>query len=202
MTDNLNSKLCNILASEIAKRGNKVAYISSEPQDSDRLYYKSTIVDYSVISSDIQVDYFDLSENFSDDVLAGLLDYGTIYLSGGNTYSFMDSARKRNINSILKKHLENGGLLIGASAGAIMMTPSIDLAGYEDENIVGLTDTKGFGFVSFEFQPHFTGEQGEMNFISKYRGRKGTKIYTCVDGSGIFYSQGEIKIFGDVLGFE
>lgn len=63
-TDNLEPRLCETLGNEIQKRGNKVAYISSEPQDAPREYYLSTIDDYEKISEGVQVDYFDLSDVF------------------------------------------------------------------------------------------------------------------------------------------
>lgn len=198
VTDNLQEDLKVSLKVEIAKRGNTVAYISSEPQSGDRPYYLSTIEDYSQISSDIKVDYFDMSKNFSDEKLEGLLGYGTIYLSGGNTYVFMDSANKRNLRTILERHLENDGLLIGASAGSIMMTPSIDLAGFEDDNTPNLTDTSGFGFVNFEFHPHFN----SIDYTREHMDNKDNDLYVCKDGGGIFYSNGEIKLFGEVLRWE
>lgn len=198
VTDNLQTDLRNSLTEELSKRGGTVAYISSEPQDSNRPYYKSTIEDYSHFGNDIKVDYFDLSDNFSDEALLKLLDYGTIYLSGGNTYAFMDAAKKRNIYPILKKHLENGGLLIGASAGSIMMTPSIDLAGMGgDKNTPNLKDTTGFNFVDFEFHPHFKDNE-VPDYLSEYMKGRGYDLYTCKDGSGIFYSNGKIRLFGQV----
>lgn len=196
VTDNLQKDLSESLKKEILKRGNTVAYISSEPQNADRPYYLSTIEDYSQISDDIKVDYFDLSEDFSDEDLEKLSDYGTIYLSGGNTYVFMDSANKRNLQFILEKHLGNGGLLIGASAGSIMMTPSIDIAGLEDENLPNLQDTRGFGFIDFEFHPHFHTEDSDQ--LSQYMEKRNCELYTCKDGSGIFFSNGKIELFGDI----
>ena len=112
ITDNLQEELRKSLGEEIAKRGNTVAYISSAPQIGNQPYYLSMMKDYSQISEDIKVDYFDLSKNFSDEKLTELLNYGVIYLSGGNTYVFMDSVRKRIIYPILEKHLKIGGLLI------------------------------------------------------------------------------------------
>lgn len=196
VTDNLQNDLRSCLKVEIEKRGNTVAYISSEPQIEDQPYYLSTIKDYSEVGSGIKVDYFDLSNSFSDLDLEKLLDYGTIYLSGGNTYVFMNSARKRNLFPVLKKHLQNGGLLIGASAGSIMMTPSIDLAGFEDDNIPNLKDTNGFGFLNFEFHPHY--KEGNLKYLHDYTRDRSNELYVCKDGGGIFYSDGQIKLFGEV----
>ncbi len=196
MTDNLDLRLAQGLKTEIEKRGNRVAYISSEPQVGDRPYYLSTIEDYHAINKNIQVDYFDLSENFSDEQLLELLQYGTIYLSGGNTYIFMDSANKRNLFPILKKHLDSNGLIVGASAGSIMMTQSIDLAEYGDENNILLKNTAGFGFVDFEFWPHFSNTVEEQKCLAEYKKRKNIKVYVCEDGGGVFVRNGKIDLFG------
>lgn len=194
-TDNLQVDLKNKLSYEIALRGNAVAYISSEPQDGERHYYLSTIKDFAQIGENIKVDYFDLSDNFTDQLLEKLLEYGAIYLSGGNTYIFLDSARKRNIFSILTRFLERDGLLIGASAGSIMMTPSIDIAALGDENIPDLKDTSGFGFVDFEFHPHHN-EYHDSNTLSAYMGNNKSQLYVCEDGAGIFYENGKINLYG------
>lgn len=200
VTDNLRDDLRETMKKEIAVQGNTVAYISSGPQTGERPFYRSTLYDYSIINPEAQVDYFDLSDAFSGHDLARLKKYGAIYLSGGNTYVFMDMARKRGLYPILKAHAENGGLLIGASAGALMMTPSIGLAAIEDENTPGLTDLSGFSFVSFEFHPHHSNSPKEKSFLQDYNDGKKT-VYMCKDGEGIYYSNGNIKTFGDVSVF-
>lgn len=107
MMSPLNDELRGTIAREILKRGEKVAYISSSPQSTERPFYQSTIADYAAISPDIQVDYFDLSDSFTDEMLARLPSYAAIYLSGGNTFSFMDMARKRGLKTILEQFLNN-----------------------------------------------------------------------------------------------
>lgn len=198
-TDNLNEELRGVLGAEIKKRGNKVAYISSEPQEAPREYYLSTIHDYEKINEDVEVHYFDLSDDFSDESLEEMLHYGTIYLSGGNTYIFMNDARKRSLYKLLRKHLNNGGLLIGASAGALMITPTIDLADGFDENIFELSDVKGFAFVPFEFFPHYS--ESHRDHIASYMEGKDITVYTCKDGDGIFCGDDGIQLFGDVKEF-
>lgn len=199
MMSPLDEGLRKTLAEEILKRGTKVAYISSSPQNGDRPYYQSTITDYAAISPDIRVDYFDLSEDFTNEMLVGLSSYAAIYLSGGNTFTFMDSARKRGLQTILAQYLANGGLLIGASAGSIMCTSSIELAKFGDENEVSMTDFSGFGFVDFEFHPHFTGEPEEHEHLADYQRTHGREIYTCKDGAGLYVSGSGVEAFGSIL---
>ena len=199
MMSPLDEGLRETLAQEILKRGTKVAYISSSPQDGDRPYYQSTIADYVAISPDIRVDYFDLSDAFTDKMLAGLSSYAAIYLSGGNTFTFMDSARKRGLKTILEQYLANGGVLIGASAGSIMCTPSIELAKFGDENEVGMTDFSGFGFVDFEFHPHFTGDLAENERLAEYKRAHGRDIYACKDCAGLYVTNDGVVEFGSIL---
>ncbi len=201
MMSPLDEELRQALAREILKRGTKVAYVSSSPQEDDRLYYQSTIADYAAISPELTVDYFDLSDAFTDDVLATLPSYAAIYLSGGNTFTFMDSARKRGLKTILEQHLANGGVLIGASAGSIMCTPSIEIASDADTNEIGMTDFTGFGFVGFEFQPHFSDTDEECEWLTEYQRKNGREIYTCKDGAGLHVTNTGIELFGEAYKF-
>jgi len=198
MMNPLDEGLRQALAQEILKRGTTAAYISSSPRSGNRPYYQSTISDYAAISPDIRVDYFDLSDAFTDEMLARLSSYAAIYLSGGNTFTFMDSARKRGLQAILEQYLANGGVLIGASAGSIMCTPSIELAKFGDENEVGMTDFSGFGFVDFEFHPHFTGESSEREQLAEYQRTHEREIYTCKDGAGLHVLDSQLITFGEV----
>ena len=198
MMSPLDEDLRQVLAREILKRGTKVAYVSSSPQDGDRPYYQSTIADYAAISSELVVDYFDLSDAFTDQALATLTDYAAIYLSGGNTFTFMDSARTRGLKTILEQYLANGGVLIGASAGSIMCTPSIEIASDADANEVGMTDFTGFGFVDFEFQPHFSDTDEEHAWLAEYQRKNEREIYTCKDGAGLHVTDSGVESFGKV----
>lgn len=197
-TENLDPKLSHALAKEIKDRGAKVAYISSSPQEEPYAWYQSTIADYTAIDASIQVDYFDLSARFSDAKLQSLNEYRVIYLSGGNTFVFMNDARKRNLYPILKHVADAGGLLIGASAGSLMLSPSIESASDEDENSVGMTDFTGFSFVDCEFYPHWVSSESQRAFLDGYKKRHDATIYTCEDGGGIFLEGSSILTFGNI----
>lgn len=198
MTDNLNPELSLKIKEEIDKREGKIAYISSESQSGDRSYYLSTIVDYSVIISTVVVDYFNLGDSFSDSQIASLQDYKIIYLSGGNTFTFMNDARKRGLKNILETFLKNDGLLIGASAGSIMCTDSIEIALDSDENKVGMTDFSGFGFVNLTFYPHSNKSNNENLSLKEYQKKHRGEIIVCEDGAGLFIDGKERFFYGNV----
>ena len=84
-----------------------------------------------------------------------------VYLAGGNTYYFLDHLRRSGLLDELALFARRGGVVAGLSAGALILTPHIGLAGYpafdRDENTVGLgrSGCRGLGLVGFEFFPHY-----------------------------------------------
>jgi dipeptidase E len=53
------------------------------------------------------------------------------------------------------EYVNNGGILIGVSAGAMLLTLNIESAYIcGDENLVGLTDLSSLNLVPFMFEPH------------------------------------------------
>ena len=79
------------------------------------------------------------------------------------------------------------------------MTPTIDIADGFDENILDLTDVKGFAFAPFEFCPHFN--ESHSSYLKKYMDTKNTELYLCKDGDGIFCGDDGVKLFGEASKF-
>ena len=52
--------------------------------------------------------------------------------------------------------------------------------------------------MDFEFHPHYSNDR---DYLSEYINGENNDLYVCKDGSGIFYSNGEIKLFGEVSKF-
>lgn len=202
-TENPNPVLQKRLREEISATGNKIAYISSEPQDERREYFGRTAEEYRAIGKDISLAYFDLSGAYSDNALARLADFGVIHLSGGNTFAFLDALRKRNIRPLLERHLQNGGLIIGVSAGAVVLTPTINTAsvGDGDVNAIGTTDLTALRFVDFSFLPHFYDTEQERALAKEYSTASHMTLYTCSDNDGIFVHAGKLEMLGDVHRF-
>ena len=127
-----------------------------------------------------------------------------IYLSGGNTFYFLKSIRRHNFDRLLINFVQNGGVLAGLSAGAIIMTPSIATASYpkfdRDENTVGLRSMEALGLVNFEFFPHYSNEPEYARELKKQSALIKRPIYGVGDGGGIIIEKDRISFFGRVWG--
>lgn len=129
------------------------AYISSQA-DPDRCYYHSVANVYGSLGYDIDL-YMDFENEFSEPLFAEVLKRPFIHLSGGNTFRFLDAIQKRSAGHALKTYAANGGMFIGVSAGAMLLTPNIECATLcGDVNDVGLTNLNALALVPFLFEPH------------------------------------------------
>lgn len=205
-TENPNPALKGRLREEISERGNKIAYISSQPQDEMRKYFARTAQEYRAINNNISLEYFDLSDAYSDVMLKNVVaDFDIIQLSGGNTFAFLADLRKRKIEPLLRGRLQTNKLIIGVSAGAIILTPTIGTAsvGDADINEIGVTDMRAFNFFDFEFLPHFHNMEEERNLAKEYSAGLSKILYACSDSDGIFInSLGNIELFGMIHKFQ
>jgi dipeptidase E len=129
-----------------------------------------------------------------------------IFLSGGNTFYFLKQLRKQHMLPVIRAYLRSGGLLIGVSAGSIMMTPDITTAGLvpweSDKNEVGLKDLKALHLVNFEVYPHYRSEPHCDAILKRYSERKKRTLYALPDSSGIVRTDGILSFHGAVTCFQ
>jgi dipeptidase E len=134
-----------------------------------------------------------------------LLASDAIFLGGGNTFYFLQTLRARGLLPRLKNYVKRGGLLMGLSAGSILMTPSIKTASVPsldaDDNYVGLTNLKALGLVPFEFSPHYVPTREVDAELRAYSALLDHPIYAAKDGGGIVVKNGRIRRVGDVAVF-
>jgi dipeptidase E len=130
-------------------------YIGSQP-DPERYYYGCVVDTYKSLGFEMD-QYLDFEEDYSEVSFEKLLARPFIHLAGGNTFRFLNSLKARAAEKRLIEYAHDGGVIIGVSAGAMILTPSIESAVIcGDENQVGLADLQGLGLVSFMFDPHST----------------------------------------------
>jgi dipeptidase E len=130
-----------------------------------------------------------------------------VYLAGGNTYYFLAHLRRSGLLDELRRFATRGGVVAGLSAGALILTPHIGLAGYpdfdRDRNDVGLTprQCKALGLVDFEFFPHYRRSRRYREQLREYSRRSRGVVYACRDGSGIVVEDDRFTAHGDVWQF-
>jgi dipeptidase E len=194
------------LVNLIEPQSSKIGYIPSQT-DSHRKYFHKAQKWYSQFGFNDLL-YFDVDREFDAAKISELMGCDAIHLSGGNTYYFLNSLRGKGLLPLLRRFLENGGILIGVSAGSLIMSKTIaitqiddDLGG--DKNDVGLIDLSALGVVNFEFFPHVNKINEEIESrLMEYSRKTGSVIYACDDGDGIVVENDKIDFIGNVKKIE
>ena len=182
----------------LGKKGPKLAYIPSQ-SDLQKKYFNQKVEWYKQFGiTDLL--YFDVDKEYDEKKIEELLACDAILLSGGNTYYFLNSLKKREFLPKLREYVRTGGILIGVSAGSIIMSKTIDITTLHDENNIGLKDYTALGLVDFEFFPHLDHNMKQyLEDLKKYSIKSNSVIYACKDGDGIIVNNHEIKFFGEVM---
>ena len=74
-------------------------------------------------------------------------DYAALFIGGGNTYKLLAELKSCGAFQKIQAFLEQGGIVFGGSAGAILFGKSIDSCRHADPNKVGLKEVTGFNQV-------------------------------------------------------
>ena len=182
----------------IGKQHPAIGYIPSSV-DPERIWFKRQKIYYESLGADLSV-YFELELEYAPDKIKDLFDCDAIHLSGGPTYNFLYWLRKRELIFSLREYVAHGGVLIGVSAGAILMTPEIStthLCGEEPSH--NLHDLFALNLVDFAFLPHVNKLESLEKKMIEYSKAQGRKIFGCKDGDGIIVDGENTECIGNLL---
>ena len=102
-----------------------------------------------------------------------LLTASILVITGGNTYKLLHHLKMSGLDKTILELWQKGNVVLsGFSAGAIVLSPSIETAktGVGDANELGLTDLSALGVVDFEIWPHYEPTQdAEVKEFQKSR---------------------------------
>lgn len=87
-----------------------------------------------------------------------LLYSNILLISGGNTFELLQNLRSSGLDKSIEEFAKKSDfVLAGFSAGAMVLTPAIEICNLPDfdENLVGLKDLTGLSIVNFEVFPHY-----------------------------------------------
>jgi dipeptidase E len=190
-------KTDNAIISILKQRNsNTISYIPSQA-DKDRHFFNLVKSYYNRIGLAVY-NYFDLDIEYDENKIPEILKSGAIHLSGGSTYHFLQNIQRRNFLPILKKYVADGGVLIGVSAGAIVMTPSVDTSQLCGDQVINEISTQGLNLSDWEFIPHLHSIPGLEEKTLEYSKKSKNRIFACDDGEGIIVTDKDIQFIGNV----
>ncbi len=181
-------------AGRFAKPGGRAALVvTADPEYREKNYHvPRSRQELESLGLAVEVFDFDLQPP------EALLSCDVVELMGGNPYYLLDAIRKHGGEEPLRQ-IGRKGLLIGWSAGALALGPSLGLVDqYSPElNTVGLTDLRGLGLTQVQVLPHYSRfhtryEDFEAR-CQAYEQRQGCQVYRLDDGEGLLLDgQGQV----------
>ncbi len=176
----------------------KLYFIPTASDVEENKYYTcKSMDDFSVMG--INPIWYALKFKTKAQISQGLSDADIIWIGGGNTFYLLDVMRKTGTLDIINDLVCNKNIAYGGtSAGTILATPSIEIAGWgqdADVNDVNINDLNSLNFVNFYTQVHYNPAL-DQNTINTKKGNY--PIYAIPDGSAIQFIDNEITNFGSV----
>ena len=118
-----------------------------------------------------------------------------LYVCGGNTFHLLHSIQRSSapIRDQIVSLCDRGGLYIGSSAGAVLVSPSIASAGevHPDTNYDGVTDLTGLHFIPQHVIPHYDSSlDREIAAFCEAHGLQDTDVVCLQDGAGLYVTNG------------
>lgn len=175
--------------------GRRIGYIASGPEP-DRRFFNGRKIYYAQSGLHL-AQFHDLDASHSDQEIEKLLACDAIHLAGGQTGPFLNRLRRSRMLGLLRDWALSGGILVGASAGAILTTPTIATdALFSDRQPEETEDGAALNLVPFEFFPHLGGKPSYLLDLLRYSRNTPRPIVACRDGDGIVVTRGMIECVG------
>jgi peptidase E len=149
-----------------------------------------------------QLECVDIDEDCDQVQIAYLHEFDIVYLSGGDPVRFRYNAMRSGLSGRLRPCLAAGRLVIGASGGALLVTPNVSVFRLQDESVDAVVAARArfeaLGVVDYELLPHIN--RWDDAFLAKvrdYSSRIDRDIIGLPDGGAVLHSDGRI---GEVSG--
>ena len=151
----------------------------------------------------VDVPSVDMTRTFEDFSSKNFFNYSAIFIGGGNTYKLLKGIKDNNIFNKIVEYLNNNGIVIGCSAGAIIFGYDIDSILVMDWNDINLDDTKGFNVLNGKsIFAHYTNSKTEQihkkytDYLIKYCNSH-EEVIALPEEDTIFIDDDNVEVIGD-----
>ena len=126
-----------------------------------------------------------------------LRGYDVVYLNGGNPFYLLYYLRHSGADSILRDMSGEELLLVGTSAGAVVLGPSLAVVEWFDRDMdtYGVMDYRGLGLIDFVVMPHLNRWNAEPAFAAEFGRFQSASPFPVVgiaDNEALLVSRGSI----------
>ena len=157
----------------------------------------------------VDIPYIDMVRSFEELATKKLEDYTALFIGGGNAYKLLAGLKQSGAFEAIKTYIQNDGIVIGGSAGAVIFSKNIDIIASMDENEVNLEDTRGFDVLSgISIFPHYMNMKSKLseeeNIIRMNKfteaiiefSLKNGDVYAIPEEDAIFIDGNNVEIIG------
>ncbi len=174
----------------------KVAFVPTASRIEEELKYveesRRELINLSILADNIKNINLERNVDFEE-----IKDCSVMYVCGGNTFYLLNKIRETGFDEMMNQFIADNKVYVGVSAGSIIATPNINVAGVEpaDPNDVGLIDLKGLNWVNFEVSPHVP-EIVSYDNAEKYSQTTDNKIYAINNSSAVLFRDNNVSVVG------
>ena len=191
-----------IRVNEIIDHNKPILYVplamdeTEYPYDECYKWFQKQLVNVDVVGVEMPRTFDEFaSKNFND--------YSLIFIGGGNTFKLLKGIKDNGITSKINDYLNNDGIIIGCSAGAIIFGYDINSCLSMDENIVNLIDTKGFNKLNGKsIFAHYTNSKSvehhkkHTDYLINYSNNH-EEVIALPEEDTIFIDDNEMIVYGN-----
>lgn len=158
----------------------------------------------------VQLSRIDMVRSFEELAQKDYDNYCALFIGGGNTYKLLKGIKDSGAFEKIKEFINNGGIVIGGSAGAVIFGYDIDIISTMDSNDVALIDTKGLNVMNgVSIFPHYTNKKSKLseeeNFARLNNFTNAIKSFSMINGDviaipeedAIYINDSNIEVLGN-----
>ncbi len=176
--NDLDSKVIDQISNNVTP-SSKVVYLRGKSSSSE-VHFNNVCNLYEKLSI-TNITYCDLDSDNDQNVIELISNCDILHLGGGHTFKFANRIKSGNYTTNLLAGIEKVKLVVGESAGAIILTDDLEIANILGENDTGNKELP-LNLLQLSFLPHYNTISID---ISKYQTTRERVIYGVNDSGAI-----------------
>lgn len=187
--NDLDSKVIDQISNN-AMPSSKVVYLRGK-STSSKVHFNNVCNLYEKLGV-TNIAYCNLDSDNDQQVIELISNCDILHLGGGHTFKFANRIKSGNYTAHLIAAIEKVKLVVGESAGAIILTDDLEVANILGENDTGNKELP-LNLLQLSFLPHYN----TINIdVSKYQTARERVIYGVNDGGAILINNdGEYHLY-------